>query len=174
MLGGLEQKGLICRPSTFFVKQHGGDDLTWKWSIVNPPTMQPSLKRYAAVKITEKPRLHHHKDFMASVYSCFEKGCPTEKQKLTRQYRKAWWVMVVYCCIVKFTSFQRVGRRRYEYVLACVNRNKMDFELLTCLLKFIEHFPDYLSVLSRMLLRFSWTTFVETAVYPSSKLSVSL
>ena len=41
----------------------------------------------------------------------------------------------------------------------------MDFELLTCLLKFIEHFPDYHSVLSRMLLRFSWTTFIETAVY---------
>ena len=40
----------------------------------------------------------------------------------------------------------------------------MDFELLTCLLKFIEHFPDYLSVLSRMLLRFFWTTFVETVV----------
>ena len=41
----------------------------------------------------------------------------------------------------------------------------MDSKLLTCLLKFIEHFPDYLSVLSRMLLRFFWTTFVETAVY---------
>ena len=31
--------------------------------------MQPSLKKYAAVKITEKPRHHHHKDFMASVYT---------------------------------------------------------------------------------------------------------
>ena len=41
----------------------------------------------------------------------------------------------------------------------------MDFELLTCLLKFIKHFPDYHSVLSRMLLRFFWTTFIETAVY---------
>ena len=74
--------------------------------------------------------------------------------KRTRQYRKAWWVVVVYCCIVKFTSFQRVGRRCNEYLFACVKLNKMDFELLTCLLKFIEHFPDYLSVLSRMLLSF--------------------
>ena len=41
----------------------------------------------------------------------------------------------------------------------------MDSELLTCLLKFIEYFPDYLSALSRTLLRFVWTTFVETAVY---------
>ena len=32
-------------------------------------------------------------------------------------------------------------------------------------LKFIEYFPDYLSALSRTLLRFFWTTFVETAVY---------
>ena len=30
----------------------------------------------------------------------------------------------------------------------------MDSELLTCLLKFIEYFPDYLSALSRTLLRF--------------------
>ena len=39
----------------------------------------------------------------------------------------------------------------------------MDSEFLTCL-KFIEYFPDYLSALSRSLLRFFWTTFVETAV----------
>ena len=30
----------------------------------------------------------------------------------------------------------------------------MDSELLTCLLKFIEYFPDHLSALSRTLLRF--------------------
>ena len=41
----------------------------------------------------------------------------------------------------------------------------MDSELLTCLLKFIEYFPDHLSALSHTLLRFFWTTFVETAVY---------
>ena len=62
--------------------------------------------------------------------------------------------MVVNCCIVKFTSFQRDGRRCYEYFFACVKRNKMDSELLTCLLKFIEYFPDYLSALSRTLSRF--------------------
>ena len=62
--------------------------------------------------------------------------------------------MLVHCCIFKFTSFQRDGRRCYEYLFACVKRNKMDSELLTCLLKFIEYFPDYLSALSRTLLRF--------------------
>ena len=55
--------------------------------------------------------------------------------------------------------------RCYEYLLACVKRNKMDSELLTRLLKFIKYFPDYLSVLSRTILRFFWTTSVETAVY---------
>ena len=62
-------------------------------------------------------------------------------------------------------EFSARWKARNEYLYACVKRNKMDFGLLTCLLKFIEHFPDYLSVLSRMLLRFFWTTFVETAVY---------
>ena len=38
----------------------------------------------------------------------------------------------------------------------------MDSELL---MKFIGCFPDYLSALSRTLLRFVWKTFVETAVY---------
>ena len=85
--------------------------------------------------------------------------------KRRRQYRKAWWVVVVHCCIVKFTSFQRDGRQCYEYLFACVKRNKMDSVLLTCLLNFIEYFPDYLSALSRTLLRFFWTTFVETAVF---------
>ena len=46
-------------------------------------------------------------------------------------------------------------------VLKGLKRNKMDSELL---LKFIEYFPDYLSVLSRTPLRCFWTTFVETAV----------
>ena len=73
--------------------------------------------------------------------------------------------MVVHCCIVKFTSFQRVGKPCYEYLFAFVKRNKVDSEVLTCLLKFIEYFPDNLSALSRTLLRFFWTTFVETAVY---------
>ena len=35
------------------------------------------------------------------------------------------------------------------------------------LLKFIGYLPDYLSALSRTLLRFFWTTFVETAVCSS-------
>ena len=63
-------------------------------------------------------------------------------------------------------SFQRDGRQCYEYLFACVKRNKMDSELLTCLLKFIEYFPDHLSVNCRVrFYAFFWTTFVETAVY---------
>ena len=75
--------------------------------------------------------------------------------KRTRQYRKAWSVVVVHCCIVKFTSFQRDGRRCYEYLFACVKRNKMDSELL---LKFIVGIVAYALTLF-------WTTIVETVVY---------
>ena len=32
-------------------------------------------------------------------YSCFEKGCLTNGEKLTRRYRKLLWVMVVYVCL---------------------------------------------------------------------------
>ena len=59
--------------------------------------------------------------------------------------------MVVHCCIVKFTSFQHNERWCYEYLFVCVKINQMDSELL---LKFIEYFSDYLSVLLRTLLRF--------------------
>ena len=41
-------------------------------------------------------------------------------------------------------------------------RGTMDSKLL---LKFIGYFPEYLSALSRTLLRFFWTTFAETAVF---------
>ena len=106
-----------------------------------------------------------HKQFSAKQYTAVSRKVVWLKsKKRTRQYRKAWWVVVVHCCIGKFTSFQRDGRRCYEYLFACVKRNKMDSELLTCLLKFIEYFPDHLSALSHTLLRFFWTTFVETAV----------
>ena len=44
-------------------------------------------------------------------------------------------------------------------------------ELLTCLLKFIDYFPDYLSALSRTLLRLLWTNFVETTVYRTHRMT---
>ena len=46
----------------------------------------------------------------------------------------------------------------------------MDAELL---LNFFGYFPDYLLELSRTLLRFSWTTFVETVVFLSGPLQNS-
>ena len=42
------------------------------------------------------------------------------------------------------------------------------------LLKFIGYFPDYLSALSHTLLRFFWTTIVETAVYTKTKTTEGL
>ena len=80
--------------------------------------------------------------------------------------------LVVHCCIVKSRVFSAMEGGAMNTCL-CVKRNKMDPELLPFLLKFIEYFPDYLSALSRTLLRFFWTTFVETAVYMWVNLSIS-
>ena len=33
---------------------------------------------------------------VGKIYSCFEKGCLTNGEKLTRQCRKVLWVMVVF------------------------------------------------------------------------------
>ena len=55
--------------------------------------------------------------------------------------------MVVHCFIIKFTSFQRDGRRCYEYLFACVKMNKMDSELL---LKFIEYTYAFTLVLDNL------------------------
>ena len=65
----------------------------------------------------------------------------TDQQFNTEKHDGLW---LFTRCIVKFTSFQRDGRRCCEYLFACVKRNKMDSELL---LKFIEYFPDCLSAL---------------------------
>ena len=58
------------------------------------------------------------------------------------------------CSLLHRQVHEFSGRRCYEYMFACIRRNEMDSELLTCLLKFIEYFPDYLSALPRTLLRF--------------------
>ena len=49
----------------------------------------------------------------------------------------------------------------------CFLLSNVLFSIMYCelLLKFIGYLPDYLLALSRTLLRFYWTTFVETAVY---------
>ena len=108
-------------------------------------------------------------DFRVAYTAVSRKVVQLKSMKAHATILKGMMVVVVHCCIFKFTSFQRVGRRCYEYMFACVKRNKMDSELLTCLLKFIEYFPDYLSALSRTLLRFFWTTFVQLispSIYP--------
>ena len=79
------------------------------------------------------------------------------RERLSTESMKAYATIpksMMGCGCTLFTSFQRDGRRCYECLFACVKRNTMDSELLTCLLKFIEYFPDYLSALSRTLLHF--------------------
>ena len=40
--------------------------------------------------------------------------------------RKALWVVLDHCVIVKFTRFQRDGKQNYEYLSACLKRNKQE------------------------------------------------
>ena len=65
-----------------------------------------------------------------------------KSQKRTRQYRKAWWVVVVQCCIVKFTSFQPPAMQGGA-MNTCLHvlKETMDSELLTCLFKIYWVFP---------------------------------
>ena len=90
-----------------------------------------------------------------AVYSCFDKGCPTEKHESVRDNTERHDGL---CLFTVGSSSSRVFSTMeggaVNICLRVLKRNKMDSELLTCLLKFIEYFPDYLSALSRTLLRF--------------------
>ena len=60
------------------------------------------------------------------MYSCFEKGCPTEKHKSVRDNTKrhdGLWLFTVTVASSSSRSFQRNGRWYYEYMFACVKRN---------------------------------------------------
>ena len=51
------------------------------------------------------------------IYSCFEKGCLTNGQKLTRQCRKLLWVMVVLTVVRgNLKVFQRGGMKQHKHV----------------------------------------------------------
>ena len=97
------------------------------------------------------------------LYSCFEKGCPTEKPQSVRdntERHDGLWLFTVASSSSQVFSAMEDGTM--NTCLRVLKETKWILELLTCLLKFIEYFPDYLSALSRTLF---WTTFVETAVY---------
>ena len=105
-----------------------------------------------------------------SLYNCFDKGCPTEKHQSVRdntERHDGLWLFTVASSSSRVFSAMEGGTMN---TCLCVKRNKMDSGLLTCLLKFIEYFPDYLSALSRTLVRFFWTTFAETAVFVMQRL----
>ena len=49
-------------------------------------------------------------------YSCFEKGCLKNGEKLTRQCRKLLWVMVDFTVTVNLEVFQHDGRKHHKHV----------------------------------------------------------
>ena len=55
--------------------------------------------------------------FSELLYSCFEKGCLKNGEKLTQQCRKLLWVMVVFTVAwVNLKVFQRGGRKQHKHV----------------------------------------------------------
>ena len=86
------------------------------------------------------------------IYSCFEKGCPTEKHESVRdntERHDGLWLFTVASSSSRVLSAMEGGA--VNTCLRVLKENKMDSKLLS---QFIEYFPDYLSVLSRTLLRF--------------------
>ena len=54
---------------------------------------------------------------LTAIYSCFEKGCLTNGEKLTRQCRKLLWVMVVFTVARgNLKVFQRGGMKQHKHV----------------------------------------------------------
>ena len=89
------------------------------------------------------------------MYSCFEKGCPTEKHQSVRdntERHDGLWLFTVALSSSRVFSAMEGGA--INTCLRVLKETKWIFELLTCLFKFIEYFPGYLSALSHTLLRF--------------------
>ena len=54
--------------------------------------------------------------YFAAIYSCFEKGCLPNGEKLTRQCRKSLWVMVVFTVACFYGCLQRGGMKLHKHV----------------------------------------------------------
>ena len=71
-----------------------------------------ALHRRTAVSISHPLGMPH-----VNVYSCFEKGCLTNGEKLTRLCRKLLWVLVVFTVAwVNLKVFQRSGRKQHKHI----------------------------------------------------------
>ena len=101
------------------------------------------------------------------LYSCFQKGFLTNGVKLTRQCRKLLWVMVLLKDWMNLKVFQHGGRKQHKdmysfFLVPCcwitMNLNQA---------KPNSYYP-YQSTLSRTVVHFCGTTFVETVVYKFS------
>ena len=49
-----------------------------------------------------------------TIYSRFDKGCPTEVKR-TRQCRLVLWVVRVWRCLIGVHGFEQEERKKYEY-----------------------------------------------------------
>ena len=92
---------------------------------------------FSKLKNKNTPRIHHFAQiFELSIgslkpcaYSCFDKGCPTQKHQHDQSVRDNTERHDGCGCSL-LHRFQRDGRHCYEYLFACVKRNKIDSELI--------------------------------------------
>ena len=97
----------VCAPVNLYIT------LVWLFvNLVNLNITQISINNalLAYLKLTLN-------DGNGNTYGCFEKGCLTKGEKLTRQCRKLLWVIVVFTVAwVNLKVFQRGGRKQHKHV----------------------------------------------------------
>ena len=137
---------------------------TWDGSVVREILLTALVISSVVFPGYENLRTGFWERFFGSIYSCFDKGCPTEKHQSVRDNTERRDGLLFTLASSSSRVFSTMEGGAMNTCLRLLKETKWIFELLTCLFKFIEYFPGYLSALSRTLLRFFWTTFVETAV----------
>ena len=101
------------------------------------------------------------------IYSCFEKGCLANREKLTRQCRQ--WVMVVFTVAwLNVEVFQRDGREQHKKAYS--------YFLVPCcwIILSLNQANKTRTTLLPTLLQFCGTTFIGTAFYDKCRNSRAL
>ena len=85
--------------------------------------------------------------------------------KRPRQYRKAWWVAVVHCCIVNSRVFSAMEGGAMNTCLRAGLKEQNGFWAFNIFIKIYWVFPRLPFGIVAYAFTLFWTTFVETAVF---------
>ena len=99
---------------------------------------------------------------LISVYSCFDKGCPTKAYKRSQQCRLVLWVERVWRWLIEVYGVNQQEKERHKYIYLCCfplcpwNTQSLNQGPWT---------PVTHNIFPHCRVRFCWTTFLETVVY---------